>query len=83
VESRRFRSPMCAQRLQEPSLQASGKSGVLDPRPDKQVSGASLGQALIPLGFKAVNELLQEQVVRLVGDPKRCEGGVLGYARWG
>jgi hypothetical protein len=29
VESRRFRSPMCAQRLQEPSLQASGKSGVL------------------------------------------------------
>ena len=29
MESRRFRSPMCAQRLQEPSLQASRKSGVL------------------------------------------------------
>jgi len=32
VESRRFRSPMCTQQLQEPSLQASGKSGVLDSR---------------------------------------------------
>jgi len=34
VESRRFRSPMCAQRLQEPSLQASGKSGVLEGIPN-------------------------------------------------
>jgi transposase-like protein len=40
-------------------------------------------QALIPLGLKAVQELLQEEVVRLAGERYSREGGVPGYARWG
>ncbi|MFH1109643.1 MAG: hypothetical protein V1790_10680, partial [Planctomycetota bacterium] len=40
-------------------------------------------QALIPLGLKAVNELLQEEVVRLAGERYSREGGIHGYARWG
>jgi transposase-like protein len=40
-------------------------------------------QALIPLGLKAVNELLQEEVVRLAGERYSREGGVVGLARWG
>ena len=38
-------------------------------------------QALIPLGLKAVNELLQEDVTRLAGERYSGEGGVPGYAR--
>ena len=40
-------------------------------------------QALIPLGLKAVQELLQEEVVRLAGERYSREGGVAGLARWG
>jgi putative transposase len=40
-------------------------------------------QALIPLGLKAVNELLQEEVVHLAGERYSREGGMDGYARWG
>jgi transposase-like protein len=40
-------------------------------------------QALIPLGLKAVNELLQEEVGRLAGERYSREGGIHGYARWG
>jgi transposase-like protein len=40
-------------------------------------------QALIPLGLKAVNELLQEEVVGLAGERYSRAGGVPAYARWG
>ena len=40
-------------------------------------------QAWIPLGLKAVNEVLQEEVTQLAGERYRREGGVPGYARWG
>lgn len=40
-------------------------------------------QMLIPLGLKAVEELLQEQVTALAGARYSREGGVPGYARWG
>ena len=54
MESRRFRSPMCAQRLQEPSLQASGKSGVLDGTLVGWGSNIA-GQTNVPIGtFTAV-----------------------------
>ncbi len=41
---------------------------------------AELIQMLIPLGLRAVNDLLQEEVSRLAGDRYRHEGGPL---RWG
>ena len=40
-------------------------------------------QALIPLGLKAVNDVLQEEVTQLAGVRYRREGGLPGYARWG
>ena len=40
-------------------------------------------QALIPLGLKAVGELLQEEVTALAGERYRREGGLPGQARWG
>ena len=40
-------------------------------------------QALIPLGLKAVQELLNEEVVRLAGERYSRQGGVDGLARWG
>jgi len=40
-------------------------------------------QGLIPLGLKAVEELLQEEVTRLAGAKYSREGGVPGYVRWG
>jgi len=40
-------------------------------------------QMLIPLGLKAVEELLQEQVTALAGARYSRGGGVPGYARWG
>jgi len=46
-------------------------------------SRVAMIQALIPLGLKAVNELLQEEVVRLAGERYSREGGIHGYARWG
>jgi transposase-like protein len=48
----------------------------LDPR-------VAMIQALIPLGLKAVQELLQEEVSQLAGARYRREGGQPGYARWG
>ena len=42
---------------------------------------AELIQALIPIGLQAVNELLQQQVVSLVG--ARYSRGEGDYARWG
>jgi len=43
---------------------------------------AELIQALIPIGLEAVNELLQQEVVSLVG-ARYSRGGEGGYARWG
>jgi transposase-like protein len=40
-------------------------------------------QALIPLGLKAVKELLQEEVIRLAGARYSRTGGTPGFARWG
>jgi transposase-like protein len=40
-------------------------------------------QALIPLGLKAVNEVLQEEVTQLAGARYSRRGGLPGYARWG
>jgi transposase-like protein len=44
---------------------------------------AELIQALIPLGLEAVNELLQQEVVALVGARYSRGGGEGDYARWG
>src|SRR3990172_1094144 len=40
-------------------------------------------QALLPLGLKAVHDVLQEEVTQLAGVRYRREGGLPGYARWG
>ncbi len=40
-------------------------------------------QALIPLGLKAVREVLQEEVTALAGVRYSRSGGLPGYARWG
>src|SRR3972149_8571730 len=40
-------------------------------------------QALLPLGLKAVHEVLQEEVTQLAGARYCREGGQPGYARWG
>ena len=40
-------------------------------------------QALLPLGLKAVNEVLQEEVTQLAGARYSRQGGLAGYARWG
>ena len=40
-------------------------------------------QTLIPIGLEAVNDVLQQEVCRLVGERYSREGGVPGYARWG
>ncbi len=44
---------------------------------------AELIQALIPIGLEAVGDLLQQEVVALVGDRYSRGGGQGGYARWG
>ncbi len=44
---------------------------------------AELIQALIPIGLEAVNDLLQQEVVSLVGVRYSRSGGESGYARWG
>jgi transposase-like protein len=44
---------------------------------------AELIQALIPIGLEAVNELLQQEVVSLVGARYSRSGGEGDYARWG
>ena len=38
-------------------------------------------QALLPLGLKAVHDVLQEEVTRLAGTRYSREGGLPGYAR--
>jgi transposase-like protein len=40
-------------------------------------------QALVPLGLKAVNDVLQEEVTALAGARYSRGGGQPGYARWG
>jgi transposase-like protein len=40
-------------------------------------------QALVPLGLKAVNDVLQEEVTLLAGARYSRQGGQPGYARWG
>lgn len=40
-------------------------------------------QALLPLGLKAVNDVLQEEVTQLAGARYSRGGGQPGYARWG
>jgi len=40
-------------------------------------------QALISLGLKAYNDVLQEEVTELAGARYRREGGQPDYARWG
>ena len=44
---------------------------------------AELIQALIPIGLEAVGDLLQQEVVSLVGARYGRGGGQGGYARWG
>ena len=44
---------------------------------------AELIQALIPIGLEAVNDLLQQEVVSLVGARYSRGGGEGDYARWG
>ena len=44
---------------------------------------AELIQALIPIGLEAVNDLLQQEVVSLVGARYSRSGGEGNYARWG
>ena len=44
---------------------------------------AELIQALIPIGLEAVNELLQQEVVSLVGARYSRGGGQGDYVRWG
>ncbi len=44
---------------------------------------AELIQALIPIGLEAVNDLLQQEVVSLVGARYSRGGGQGDYARWG
>jgi len=44
---------------------------------------AELIQALIPIGLEAVNDLLQQEVVSLVGARYSRSGGEDDYARWG
>ncbi len=44
---------------------------------------AELIQALIPIGLEAVNDLLQQEVVSLVGARYSRSGGEGDYARWG
>jgi transposase-like protein len=46
-------------------------------------SRVAMIQALIPLGLKAVEELLQEEITQLAGAKYSRQGGVPGYARWG
>ena len=40
-------------------------------------------QALVPLGLKAVGEMLEEEVIALAGTRYSRHGGQPGYARWG
>jgi len=54
--------------------------GTDSPRIDTRVE---LIQALIPLGLKAVNDLLQQEVAQLAGARYRHGDGPAGYARWG
>ncbi len=44
---------------------------------------AELIQALIPIGLEAVNDLLQQEVVSLVGARYSRRGGESDHARWG
>jgi putative transposase len=44
---------------------------------------AELIQALIPIGLEAVNDLLQQEVVSLVGARYSRSGGERDHARWG
>ena len=60
----------------EPAAEAEGDRLEIDAR-------AELIQALIPIGLEAVNELLQQEVVSLVGARYSRGGGQGDYARWG
>ena len=59
-----------------PATEAEGDRLEIDAR-------AELIQALIPIGLEAVNELLQQEVVSLVGARYSRGGGESDYARWG
>lgn len=63
-------------RAAETTSKVEGKLLELDTR-------VAMIQALVPLGLKAVNEVLQEEVTQLAGARYRREGGLRGYARWG
>ncbi len=60
----------------QPATEAEGDRLEIDAR-------AELIQALIPIGLEAVNELLQQEVVSLVGARYSRGGGQGDYARWG
>ncbi len=60
----------------QPPTEAEGDRLAIDAR-------AELIQALIPIGLEAVNELLQQEVVSLVGARYSRGGGQGDYARWG
>ncbi len=52
-------------------------------KPDGLNARVEMIQALIPLGLEAVNDLLQQEVIRLAGPRYSRTGGVPGYDRWG
>ncbi len=60
----------------QPATEAEGDRLEIDAR-------AELIQSLIPIGLEAVNELLQQEVVTLVGARYSRVGGQGDYARWG
>ncbi len=60
----------------QPTTEAQGDRLAIDAR-------AELIQALIPIGLEAVNELLQQEVLSLVGARYSRGGGQDDYARWG
>lgn len=68
---------------------ANGKGGrkagatAAEAEPPAIDARAELIQALIPIGLEAVNELLQQEVVSLVGARYSRGGGEGDYARWG
>ena len=61
---------------ERPATEAEGDRPQIDAR-------AELIQALIPIGLEAVNELLQQEVVSLVGARYSRGGGEGDCARWG
>jgi transposase-like protein len=59
------------------------ETGLAEPVLEELNGRVELIQALIPLGLKAVNELLQHEVTALAGPRYQRGGGLPGHDRWG